>query len=968
MRDVLRVSDFSKGIATSIDPESLPEGFCQWSEELDPEKFGKLEARLGDSPVTGNRSALNNARQHAWLQRLDGKRDFVVWDNSTKKIRTLLDFYGTPSAVTNQVDSVNKATFNSINNSVYLGTADTLAANSVTRQKWAGYLNETGEKKRFGALIDQGIHVTDGRLAPPFGRTAYKIIATPNRFYTVQWNDTSLFIFDGAGAFVEEKQFPFVIRGICLEYGANKMWILFQNGSYGQVTRYSISPWAEDFTCQLFYEKIYRLEISDMEVTNDFLWFARHWDPDGATVEGRTANETRVYNYVFNVAKPIGNGTLTLADKTPKQTHTFTNPTGEDLNAESVLATMRQPLGVINFNNNIIGWISWGIQRYTSSPNWVNSHLVFREITNASGPSTSANAIVELIYSNDIVADFWGLLALGIKYSIYATHEADWYSWANPDSWGMGGPLFAFLCYPRIGNTSEYGLVGHYANPAPLITFTGDAHMIGVAYSKPPAIAKRFEVVYFFSGVTDGASSIYSWDIYGVQLEIRQHQDVAFIENTTGSGDESSPFKVGRRYFYKFSYVYDGYQESPISEYKMLFDPLASVDSISFTLRIKDVALLGRRVTDINVYRGEAITSAYSESIDAYRLVKRVPLEDGWVTLGSEARFHFTDTYELGPTYAANSEIAETLDHCDVHYGISTQTNNELFVGQCWVKDMPEAYMCVFKSKFNQFSKFDWTRDLVRLPEPPTALAAFNGRLYAFSLSNIYRINPQGMYIEDTMEGVGAINQDNVVVTDGGLFFRDTNNLYQITDSVLPIGAPIKHKFFATLGARTVYSLQDVTDGVLTWYGAKQVLLVIWGSRAFVYSPRFQRWDFWGLSGMVTGWFSGKDNEFYYGTSAGIHLLFSPTAPQKGWYWYSKEYILNDKTAKKVTVEINKSAVSTGNYPMVGYATTQNGGIGSVVTFVANTYFYKVAFYIDGSTGDNFSSFELVYRILKGRR
>ena len=57
-------------------------------------------------------------------------------------------------------------------------------------------------------------------------------------------------------------------------------------------------------------------------------------------------------------------------------------------------------------------------------------------------------------------------------------------------------------------------------------------------------------------------------------------------------------------------------------------------------------------------------------------------------------------------------------------------------------------------------------------------MANFNGRLYAFDLTNIYTINPQNLSIEDVYKGVGCCGKDSIVITEYGMFFADKNGAY----------------------------------------------------------------------------------------------------------------------------------------------------------------------------------------------
>ena len=58
------------------------------------------------------------------------------------------------------------------------------------------------------------------------------------------------------------------------------------------------------------------------------------------------------------------------------------------------------------------------------------------------------------------------------------------------------------------------------------------------------------------------------------------------------------------------------------------------------------------------------------------------------------------------------------------------------------------------------------------------AITWFAGKIFAFDLNNMYRINLDNLVLEDTFEGVGCIGPDSIVVTDMGMFFCDYQGLY----------------------------------------------------------------------------------------------------------------------------------------------------------------------------------------------
>ena len=74
------------------------------------------------------------------------------------------------------------------------------------------------------------------------------------------------------------------------------------------------------------------------------------------------------------------------------------------------------------------------------------------------------------------------------------------------------------------------------------------------------------------------------------------------------------------------------------------------------------------------------------------------------------------------------------------------------------------------------------------MPFVPIAMKGFQGKLYVFSESQTSVVNPEGFYIEDTIEGIGCIGPKATMVTDAGFLFVDYRNIYVCTPQIQAIG------------------------------------------------------------------------------------------------------------------------------------------------------------------------------------
>ena len=184
--------------------------------------------------------------------------------------------------------------------------------------------------------------------------------------------------------------------------------------------------------------------------------------------------------------------------------------------------------------------------------------------------------------------------------------------------------------------------------------------------------------------------------------------------------------------------------------------------------------------------------------MDSYKLVSQLSLKGGWA---------YDDELEcwkhsvldkgqniVGESYTLRTNLPETVENMGVKYGLSTVINGYHIVGNCYHPLEKDMQFYLLKSELERFDTFNWTAGgkRLKLPNIPTALASFNGRLYAFDKTNTYTIDPNTFSILDTFEGVGCAGADSILVTEFGMVFCDMNNIYQHNGSQpMPIGTPI---------------------------------------------------------------------------------------------------------------------------------------------------------------------------------
>ena len=293
------------------------------------------------------------------------------------------------------------------------------------------------------------------------------------------------------------------------------------------------------------------------------------------------------------------------------------------------------------------------------------------------------------------------------------------------------------------------------------------------------------------SEIIDSATTLLSRASSAITLS--SNLEYQSSETNPNFPDVSSVTDTGVR-FYKTSLTYDGYQESPLSNGRWSTSALtaSSTGYGNENLKVRVSLEAGKfnvgRASHVNIYRADGPNFPY-------RLVKKLLFNRDFL-LNDEGT-HYVGTYvdikTEGATYEAITGLPESLDRSIVNYTISTQVNSSMIVGGCHHPTNEDDFSrFLFKSKENKFDTFDWSTDFCMLPEEPIALSNYKSRIYAFSKNTMYRINPNGLYIEDTFEGIGCINKDCVTTTDYGMFWADHKNIYLFTGQGMnPIGVPI---------------------------------------------------------------------------------------------------------------------------------------------------------------------------------
>ena len=408
--------------------------------------------------------------------------------------------------------------------------------------------------------------------------------------------------------------------------------------------------------------------------------------------------------------------------------------------------------------------------------------------------------------------------------------------------------------------------------------------------------------------------------------------------------ENNSGFSALKEYWYKASFIYDGYQEGPLGIATQLLIPLAKNVEITMDLYTET---LGTRVTGVALYRAESATDGTTEPTGFYRLVDIYDLNVSWkystdATWGVTRTKTVIDNYNLGASYEGRTGISEVLDHSIPNYSLSTDLNSHLFVAKCHHQLIKDANNYLFKSKPYKYDQFNWINDFLILPTTPTALKSFNGRVYAFDENNMYRIEPNNLYIEDTIEGVGCISQDSISVSDYGMCFANKNNIYLhngTNSSPISIAISRGDSTYSWENADTTYSPKIV------FYNKMKSFVIVFKTTSGVYATWAynvikKRWDLW-RNFMISGGSQdtnepislilGKDGELIASCNSKMWTLMNDPTNVKPWDWHSKKLTLGQDTQIKRFNNFNVTGSPSGSLgnASTGIAVKIDGTLGT---------------------------------------
>ena len=386
--------------------------------------------------------------------------------------------------------------------------------------------------------------------------------------------------------------------------------------------------------------------------------------------------------------------------------------------------------------------------------------------------------------------------------------------------------------------------------------------------------------------------------------------------NVTHENLINDQFSGTKTFRYKTSFLYDGYQESPISaDYTEI---VGQGKNIKIDITAKTTSLFNKRVSHLNLYRAEYITGNV-ETLSMYRLVKSLELDTNWVDTTLPSNFgtgklrSVFDNYIVSSTFDSNAGFSQALTTTTAAWKVSAVLNNTHFIGNCKHSLIEDASNYLFKSRPYMFDTFDFTQDFLVLPDTPNALVAYNGRLFAFCDNQTFQIDPNTFYVEDTIEGIGCAGPNAFKVTDYGLCVADKNNIYLNAGQGFNAISQIINISENGTGYQELFS--NTYPFPLIRFDSKRncFLIIMSKDRCWSYNISQNRWDLWSIT--LTG-----TNDLYYAfedsngvvnlsvqnNGANATLTIGTSASTKDFTWESKKIILNASTQDKMFYKADK--------------------------------------------------------------
>ena len=610
-KQVVEIKAFHAGIISTPDEADIPLDASPNSENIEPVNVdGRLEGRPKDVTKLAGVSATSMAKIND-----DGTNHVIYYDDTDDKIKQVNDLdASSPSIVTlssSAESSVSTPTMEVNNKEVHIG------AGAQNYPKWAGFI----ENIQFDSAVPTTPQVEDARLTNPSGfPDMYKVVEVDGYIYGIGYQEQRVYKFKVSDkSFVKKSETLFTkLQGICLSGDKSHLWILDVNDSKTLIHKVTLVDMVSEFNNT--FDSSSTTTYTDILAVGSYLWSSQ-------TNESSAA-------YIYNTLESTITATATISRgaRTPnKQTE---GPDALDVNAvgawctTSYCTTLVESLSydvpkvsLIDIGEtDKVGWVVRTTQSITGGMYWRketgsgNGKGILAQSTAATG---KGRVSVFPISTTQDVGD-----PLTHLYTMTGPSNSDIIA-SSRKVYGMStkvgaNPILTHGLSTMLGNssftyrTSSFNFGVDFASSA-------TSKFISMATDKTEYLQTAYIFQHNsnsdFSGFEGNGTGRWMHKTFnsdthttlqgGLDTALESHLYIAFDETSADYGDGSTTpnakigFKANSSQFYKTSYLYDGYQESPLSDdFKCA---IVSVDGrgVRVQVQLRDVTNLNRRISHI---------------------------------------------------------------------------------------------------------------------------------------------------------------------------------------------------------------------------------------------------------------------------------------------------------------------------------------------------------------------------------
>ena len=1011
-RQTLDITRFDAGIIALPDAKDIPMDAASWSLDVDVDTApGRLTGRWTDLKYETSATKGLNASLMRWVQKADGTYTVVYYQPSTDQLRKVEDFHnastGTDSLLEDFGSTARTVCAEKMNNTLHIGMG------TGADSQWFGEI-DTGQ---FGGSAPSGFQYKDAELAPPtYFPKFHKVVRVGTKLYGIEWLGNHVWEINTADWTWRKSVAAYInLQAICLDSAGTGIWVFENTGIYGRIIDvdltslgpdnvYVVGGWGTAGTLLYEYDTSKRVQITDMETTTSYLWIiGSGYFVDGTGWQIPSTGGTGFF-FKMAIASMTTISAIVPTDVSPTTTESASSG---DFNAGATYAYKYGPCPLWRSHTRT----ELGIVLETSTVNTTDSTdatglgiMLVKEaavagdkfdesggfllvaLRTAVCPTTNA-AFVMSVASAGVTDQ--QLLMLSFRPSTLTAWQLDGGACGDEDRtwvWRSSALTFATQAWGSaipIVDPIEGGLDSETPNQSHIqrlgeIVYGPICDISSVDYSGVSQYITFAQFDGYTVGRMYGQWFIHVYDDAGeFTVNTPTYHIISPIWISLSEGSEVGTFTNSREYFYRGSFFYDGMQESPLMPQGGAGIYTYGTPSPQTSIRV-DVRLfaattnISTRVTDFMIYRADGPTG--SETPEGYyRKVQELPMTESiWgmdptytATWGESYLTVFEDIGNIGASYETSSGIMENLETTTLNYQYSTQVMGYHFVGYVANDLLTASKRMVVRSKQNAFDMFDWTTDFLYMPRNITAMGSFGGSLLVFAQNEVYKVNPQGMYIEDTYTGIGCLGPLSLAETEAGLFFCDLNNIYVYDGSkITPIGDPIKFSPYSGSYSYpwTTYG-STYTRVVIPMNKLNSVLFCAckYGEyiQTYVFHIPSKTWRFWNIAGSAAASYFGgmtdKDGYAWISHADFLWKIAATSGTRSAFTWYSRDFDFGDASQPKMIDGIQVAGTD-------GSTKTISSSGAAFATLTDHSYHDSIILKIVGIATTNLQSISILYR------